>query len=119
MNKLFKYKFPPRQKSLTLSFLVIKLIEEFITALRYKYVFQNFKQTSLYRTYNPAIVSKYLQCRPRSVILYCLHHKSKILKYTISDINEVDGSTGIFEIKGKNQTHTVDFLFHDVIAKTG
>jgi len=103
--KLLKYKFLPRQKSLTLSFLVIKLIEEFIY---YKYVFQNFKQTSLYRTYNPAIIPKYLRYRPRSVILYCLHRKSKSLKYTISDIN-VDGSTGIFEIKGKNQTHSVDF----------
>ena len=109
MNKLLKYKFLPRQKNLTLSFLVIKLIEEFIPALHYKYVFQNFKQTSLYRAYNPVVVPKYLQCRPKSVILHCLHRKSKSLKYTGSDVNEVDASIGIFEVKGKSQNYTVDF----------
>ena len=94
---------------MTLSFLVIKLIEEFIPALHYKYVFQNFKQTSLYRAYNPVVVPKYLQCRPKSVILHCLHRKSKSLKYTSSDVNEVDAGSGIFEVKGKSQNHTVDF----------
>jgi len=117
MNKLLKYKFLPRQKSITLSFLVIKLIEEFIPALHYKYVFQNFKQTSLYRTYNPAVVPEYLQCRPRAVILHCLHRKSKSLKYTASDLNEVDGSIGIFEVKGKNQNHTVDFSIPSCTCK--
>ena len=117
MNKLLKYKFLPRQKNLTLSFLVIKLIEEFIPALHYKYVFQNFKQTSLYRVYNPVVVPKYLQCRPKSVILHCLHRKSKSLKYTGSDVSEVDASIGIFEVKGNSQNHIVDFSIPSCTCK--
>ena len=109
MNKLLKYKFLPRQKNLTLSFLIIKLIEEFIPALHYKYVFQNFKQTNLYRAYNPVVVPEYLQCRPKSTILHCLHRKSKSLKYVDSDIKEVDLISGIFEVKGKYNEHTVNF----------
>ena len=109
--------FFPRKKNLTLSFLVIKLIEEFIPALHYKYVFQNLKQTSLYRAYNPVVVPKYLQCRPKSVILHCLHRKSKSLKYTSSDISEVDVHIGIFEVKGKRQNHTVDFSIPSCTCK--
>ena len=109
MNKLLKYKFLPRQKTLTLSFLVIKLIEEFIPALHYKYVFQNFKQTTLYRAYNPAVVPPYLQSKPKSTILHCLHRKSKSLKYSDSDVKEVDMVRGIFEVKGKNTDHTIEF----------
>ena len=118
MNKLLKYKFLPRQKNLTLSFLVIKLIEEFIPALHYKYLFQNFKQTILYRAYNPVVVPKYLQCRPKSVILHCLNRTSKRLKYTSSDISEVDAGSEIFEVKGKSQNHTVDFLYHHALVRT-
>lgn len=117
MNKLLKYKFLPRQKNLTLSFLVIKLTEEFIPALHYKYMFQNFKQTSLYRAYNPAVAPKYLQCRPKSVILHCLHCKSKSLKCTGSDVSEVDASIGVFEVKGKSQSHTVDFSIPSCTCK--
>jgi len=102
---------------MTLSLLVIKLVEEFIPALHYKYVFQNFKQTNLYRAYNPVIVPDYLQCRPRSVILHCLHRKSKSLKYAISDVTEVDASIGKFEVKGKSQTYTVDFSIPSCTCK--
>ena len=109
MNKLLKYKFLPRQKRLTLSFLVIKIIEEFIPALHYKYVFQNFKQTTLYRAYNPVVVPPYLQSKPKSTILHCLHRKSKSLKYSDSDVKEVDIVRGIFEVKGKIKDHTIDF----------
>ena len=78
MNKLLKYKFLPRLKSITLSLLVIKLIEEFIPALHHKYVFQNFKQTSLYRIYNPVncctkipTVKAYRRSRNNVNVMYC------------------------------------------------
>jgi len=120
MNKLLKYKFLSRLKCLTLSFLVMKLIEEFIPTLHYKCVFQNFKQTGLHRAYSTIqLVPKYLQCRPRSVILHCLHCKSKSMKYTISDINELKLMRAQGETKGKNQNHTVDFPYHHALAKTG
>ena len=98
---------------------MIKFIEEFIPALHYKYVFQNFKQTSLYRTYNPAVVPEYLYNAGlgQYVILHCLHRKSKSLKYTISDVNEVDGSIGLFEIKGKNKNHTINFSIPSCTCK--
>ena len=117
MNKLLKYKFLPRQKTLTLSFLIIKLIEEFIPALHYKYVFQNFKQTNVYRAYNPVVVPEYLQCRPKSIILHCLHCKSKSMKYVDSDIKEVDLTSGIFEVKGKCNGHTINFFVPSCTCK--
>ena len=41
MNKLLKYKFLPRQKHLSLLYIITKLVEEFVPALYYKYgVFQ-------------------------------------------------------------------------------
>ena len=69
----------------------------------------NFRQTSLCRTYNHSVVPTYLQRRPRSTILHCLHRKASSNKFCCNDIHDVDRQVGIFEVKGKNQTYKVDF----------
>ena len=108
MNKLLKYKFLPRQKHLSLSYIITKLVEEFVPALHYKYVFSNFKQTSLNRTYDPKVVPSYLQGRPKAVILHSLHRKAKAMKFSESDITEKDAIGGIFIVKGKNKDHNIN-----------
>lgn len=109
MNKLMKYRYLPRRKNITLSTVTSTIVEEFVPALHYKYVFKNFRQTSLYRTYNPSVVPTYLQGRPRSTILHCLHRKATSNKFSYDDINDVDRQLGVFEVKGKSQTYRVDF----------
>ena len=109
MNKLMKYRYLPRRKNITLSTVTSTIVEEFVPALHYKYVFKNFRQTSLYRTYNPSVVPAYLQGRPRSTILHCLHRKATSNKFSYNDIHDVDSQLGMFEVKGKSQTYRVDF----------
>ena len=70
----------------------------------------NFRQTSLYRTYNHSVVPTYLQGRPRSTILHCLHRKASSNKFCCNDIHDVDRQVGVFEVKGKNQTYKVDLV---------
>lgn len=65
----------------------------------------NFRQTSLYRTYNHSVVPTYLQGRPRSTILYCLHRKVSSNKFCCNDIHDVDRQLGVFEVKGKNHAN--------------
>ena len=105
MNRLMKYQCLPRQKKLTLSTVTIKLVEEFIPSLHYKYVFKNFKQTSFNRSYNLSVVPPYLQGRPRGTILHCIHRKASANKYVDSDISDIDLQAGIFGVK----KHAVDF----------
>ena len=112
MNKLMKCRYLPHQKNITLSNLISKFVEEFVPALHYKYIFMNFRQTSLYRTtYNPSVVPAYLQGRPRSTILHCLHRKASSNKFSSNDIHvhAVDRQVEGFEVRGKSQTYRVDF----------
>lgn len=109
MNKLMKYRYLPRRKNITLSHVTSTIVEEFVPALHYKYVFMNFRQTSLYRTYNPLVVPAYLQGRPRSTILHCLHRKAASNKFSYNEIHDVDRQLGVFEVEGKNQMYRVDF----------
>jgi len=60
LNKLLKYQHLLRGMHMMLSNMVPTIIEEYIPALHYKYVFQNFKQSDSYRSYNPAVVPSYL-----------------------------------------------------------
>ena len=82
-------------------------VEDFIPAIHYKYVFQNFKQSALYRSYNPAVVPTYLQGRPKSTVLHCLHRKASSNKITEAMIKALD--EGKFEVLGKSKVHKVDF----------
>ena len=101
MNKLMKYRYLPRRKNITLSTVTSTIVEEFVPALHYKYVFKNFRQTSLYRTYNPSVVPAYLQGRPRSTILHCLHCKATSNKFSYNDIHDVDSQLGMLKSKAK------------------
>ena len=83
------------------------IVEEFIPALHYKYVYQNFKQSDLYRSYNPTVVPSYLQGRPKSTVLHCLHRIASSNKITDCMIKIID--EGRFEVLGKHKLHTVDF----------
>jgi len=107
LNKLLKYQYLPRRKSMNLSNMIRAIVEDFIPALHYKYVYQNFKQSDLYRSYNPTVVPSYLQDRPKSTVLHCLHRKASSNKITDSMIKVIH--EGIFEVLGKHKFHTVDF----------
>ena len=67
-----------------------------------KYLFQNYKQSSQYRSYKK-FVQAYLHDRPHSVILHFLERKSKSAKYAVHSVHDVDSDLGIFEIKMKKQ----------------
>ena len=94
---------------LTLSALVKILIEEFIPDIHHKYLLQNYKTSSSYRSYND-IVPPYLHDRPRSVIVHCLERKSNSRKFNVEDILTQDQQNGIFTIKGSSGTiYTINF----------
>ena len=48
LNRLLKYQYLPRKRKMTLSNIICTIIEQFIPALHYKYIYQNFKQSDLY-----------------------------------------------------------------------
>ena len=93
---------------MTLSHIITSLIEEFLPALHYKYVYKNFKQSDLYWTYNPTVVPPYLQYRPKLTILHCLHRQASSNKFAEIDVKDTD-TDGMFHVQGKNKTHVVDF----------
>ena len=108
-NKLLKYNYLPRKKSMTLSAIVILIVESFLPETYQKYLFENYKQSSQYRSYK-AFVPEYLHGRPRSTILHCLDRRSKSLKYTSDDVHVVSEEEGIFAVKGSSgKDHTVSF----------
>ena len=71
-HKTLKYSYLPKQRSMTLSSIAKLLVEDFLPESRKIYLFKNYKQSSLYRSYKE-LVPPYLKERPRSVILHCLH----------------------------------------------
>lgn len=109
LNKLFKYQYLPRQKRMTLSHIISCIINEFLPALHYKYVFKNFKQSDLYRSYNPAVVPEYLQGRPKQTILHCLHRLASSNKFTHSDVTQAAPNSGNFTVKSNKGSHAVEF----------
>ena len=98
-----------KQKHMTLSHVITSITSEFLPALHYKYVFKNFKQTDLYRSYNPSVVPSYLQGRPKQTILHCLHRKASSNKFTPSDVCQVSPNCGQFEVKSSKGKHDIDF----------
>ena len=106
LNKLFKYQYLPRQKRMTLSHIISCIINEFLPALHYKYVFKNFKQSDLYRSYNPTVVPEYLQGRPKQTIL---HRLASSNKFTHSDVTQAAPNSGKFTVKSNKGSHTVEF----------
>ena len=108
LNRLLKYQYLPRQKSMTLSNMIRTIIEDVIPALHYKYVFQNFKQSASYRSYNPAVVPAYLQDLPKSTVVHRIHRKAPSNKITDAMIKATCIHEGKFEVLGKNKVHNVD-----------
>ena len=106
MNRALKYKYLPRRKHMTLSHIISTITEEFLPALHHKYIYHNFKQSDLYRSYNPAVVPAFLQGRPKATILHCLHRQAKSNTLTERDVTSLED--GKFKVKGKT-VHTVDF----------
>lgn len=115
LNRLLKYKYLPKQKHMTLSHIISNIANQFLPALQYKYVFKNFQQSDLYRSYNPSMVPSYLQGRPKQTILHCLHRQASSNKFVKADITHVTDCLGEFEVKGKKGLYTVRFgdEFHD------
>ena len=113
LNRLLKYKYLPKQKHMTLSHIISNITNQFLPALQYKYVFRNFKQSNLYRSYNPSVVPSYLQGRPKQTILHCLHREASSNKFMKEDVTQIH--MGKFEVKGKKGSYKVSFgdEFHD------
>lgn len=108
-NKVLKYSYLPKKKSLTLSGIATLIIENYLPDAHHKYLFQNLQQSSLYRSYN-SFVPEYLWNRPRCVILHCLDRKGSSNKFTVDDVEEADGTKGIFLVHTSKETvHTVTF----------
>ena len=94
---------------MTLSHIISSITNEFLPALHYKYVFKNFKQSDLYRSYNPSVVPAYLQGRPKQTILHCLHRLASSNKFSQSDVTQVAPNCGKFDVKGSKGKQTVNF----------
>ena len=109
-NKLLKYTFLPRGKQkVTLSNIITILIEQYLPTCKQKYLFQNYKQSSQYRSYKKCVPA-YLHDRPRGVVLHCLDRKTKSLKYSPEAVSDVDKEEGVFEVeKPAGGRHTVNF----------
>ena len=105
MYRELKYKYLPRQKHMTLSHIITSIIEE---VLHHKYVYQNFRQSDLFHTYNPRVVPPFLQSRLKAAILHCLHRKAKSNNFKEEDICHLDEEAK-FEVQGTATIHTVDF----------
>ena len=109
LNRLLKYAYLPKQRHMTLSHIISNITNQFIPALHYKYVFRNFKQSDIYRSYNPTVVPTYLQGRPKQTILHCLHRQASSNKFSQSDITQMNPHCGKFEVKSNKGKQTVDF----------
>ena len=107
-NKVLKYSYLPKKRTMTLSSIAIILIEDYLPDARRKYVFQNIQQSPHYRSYNDTIPT-YLHGRPRNVILHCLDRKGSSNKFTLEDIEDVNAQ-GVFAVhSSKGKVYTVNF----------
>ena len=107
LNRLLKYAYLPKQRHMTLSHIISSITNQFLPAFHYKYVFKNFKQSDIYRSYNPTVVPTYLQGRPKQTILHCLHRQALSNKISQSDVTQMN--PGKFEVKSNKGKQTVDF----------
>ena len=107
-NKLLKYSYMPKQRSMTLSGIACLLVDQFLLDAHRNYVLANVKITEWYRCYK-SYVPEFLRGRPQSVILHCLDQQTKARKYSASDVTTTTRE-GVFEVtKTNGSQHTVDF----------
>jgi len=98
LNKALKYTYLPKgRRSTNLSGIVTILIETFLPALRQKYLFANFEQSSMNRRYKDCI-PEYLHNRPKAVVLHCLDRKASSARFTATDVTITDSRKGVFEV---------------------
>lgn len=108
LNKALKYTYLPRAKrSTSLSGIVTTLVDTFLPALRQKYLFSNFEQSSANRKYKGSVPT-YLHNRPKAVVLHCLDRKANSCKFEAEDATTT-ASTGVFEVRSGDNTYTIDF----------
>ena len=94
---------------MTLSAIATLLVEHFLPECRKTYLFNNYRQSNVYRTYKD-IVPEYLQDRPRNVILHCLDRQATSMKYDEHNIVDVDPNSGEFKVtKDSKKERTVTF----------
>lgn len=101
LNKSLKYSYLPKRRSMTLSAVATLLVEDFLPECRKTYLFNNYKQSGVYRTYRD-IVPEYLRDRPRNVILHCLDRQATSMKFNEEDIEDVDTTNGEFKVIGNS-----------------
>ena len=94
---------------MTLSGAITLIIEKFLPDNYQNYLFLNYKQSEVYRSYK-SFVPSYLQGRPRSTICHYLARCTKSLKYTDSDVTLLDIAEGKFQVTGcGGKVHIVNF----------
>lgn len=106
-----KYSHLPRKVSLTLTWTVRVIVNQFLPDMHQDYVFQNFKQLDLYHLPSSA-VSHYLQRRPPTVVKHCLVPKTKSSRYTKDEVVWIQ-SFGVFHVMKDAKKRTVNFRRHD------
>ena len=116
LKRLLKYQYLSRQKHMTLSHIISNITEEFLPALHYKYIYENFKQCDLYRSYNPAVVPSYLQGRAKPTILHCLNRQALGNKFTSSIVRT--SSSGKFEVQWVIWKPMLSILHYFLVAVT-
>ena len=109
MNKTLKYNYLPRGKSVTLSYLVTIIVEEFLPESFMKYQRENFAMTEMYRPYNDSIPD-YLKGRPKKVVLHCLSRLQKVAKIKKESVTMTDNSGKFSIINPSGKKHEVQFV---------
>lgn len=101
---------------MTLSAIAKLLVEDYLPECRKTYLFNNYKQSNMYRSYKD-IVPEYLQDRPRNIILHCLDRQATSMQYKEEDIVDVDADCGVFKvIKDNKYERTVDFGYRSTTS---
>lgn len=106
-NKQLKYSHLPRSSTITLSHLLAVLVDSFLPQCHQKYLFENHKMGENYRSYN-ALVPKYLQGRPRKIIIHCLQRMEKAHKFSQLAVSSHDPTKPHEVHSPSGKTHEVD-----------
>lgn len=107
LNKALKYTYLPRaRKATNLSGIVTTLVDTFLPALRQKYLFSNFEQSSANRQYKNGSPI-YLHNRPKAIILHCLDRKARSSEFESDNVTNL--SEGVFKVNSADKSYTLNF----------
>ena len=107
-NKLLKYSYMPKQKSMTLSGIACLLVDQFLPDAHRNYILANVKVTEWYQCYKN-FVPEFLRGQPRSVILLCLDRQTKARKYDAKDVTSTT-SEGVLKLTKAMEASTLLIL---------